>query len=110
MKKVFLIAFALTSIYSCNTTQQLTSKFNEFLKKHNYTKTATYNPITKATTITVSIENLYDTSKLQEICTQADITFKVVNSKVIVTATCPGAEKKIEEIFKQLTNSIIFKK
>ena len=110
MKRLFLIAIALSAVCSCNTTQQLTSKVNDFLKKHNYTKTATYNPLTKASTVTVSIDNLYDTSKLIEICTQADITFKVVQSKVIVTATCPGAEQKIEEIFKQLTNSIVFKK
>lgn len=109
MKKI-LFALALFTIASCNSTKQLTSKLNDFLVKHNYTKTAVYNPITKSTTVTVSIENLYDTGKLKDICSQADVTFKIVQGKVILTANCPGAEQKIEEIVKQLTNAIVFKK
>lgn len=110
MKKVFIISALFIAIASCNSTQQLTGKLNDFLQKHNYTKTATYNPVTKSTTVTVSIENLYDTQKLKEICDQVDVTFKVVGAKVIITANCAGAEQKVEDILKKLTNSIVFKK
>ena len=110
MKKILTIISLAVIFASCNSTKQLTTKLNDFLVKHNYTKTAVYNPITKSTTVTVSIENLYDTKQLKDICEQADVTFKIVQGKVIITANCAGAEKKIEDILQQLTSQIIFKK
>ncbi len=109
MKK-FLFAFiVLFTVASCNTTKQFTTSFNDFLKKHNYQEQAVYDQATKSTTFTASIEHLYDTTKLQEICSQADVTFKIVGAKVTITANCPGAEQKVQEIIKQLTKAIVFK-
>lgn len=111
MKKVFfLLAIVAMTVVSCNTTKQFTDSVNKFLKDHNYQKTSVFNEKTKSTKITVSVENLYDTSKVKEICTQADVTLEISKAKITIISDCPGAEQKIQDILKQLTSAVVFKK
>lgn len=109
MKSIFLFLTMTIALASCNQTKLVTNSINEFLKKHDYQQSAVYNPVTKSTKFTASISGLYDTTKLKELCENADITFKVVAGKIEVSGECPGAEQQIKDIFGQLFGKIVFK-
>lgn len=115
MKKIIalLTVAILFAVTGCNQTQLLTNNFNNWLKKHNYEQTAVYNKFTKSTHFVASIDVGYSAKtieNLENICTEADITYKVVKGKLIISADCAGAEQKVREIFGKLFNQIVSNK
>lgn len=97
--------FILSFMPSCNLQKQVP----QYLAKHNFVETHTLNPVTGETKFHASIETLYDTSKVAEMCSTADVCLHISQGSVVVDADCRGMGEKVYDVIKKLVSKIQFK-
>lgn len=112
MKKVFqiltVVALTLFTLASCNSTKLVNNSVQNFLDKHHFQETHTLNPATGETRFTASIDSLYDYSKVQAICAQADICMRISQGRIEIEANCDEGGEKLSELIKKLFAQIKF--
>lgn len=113
MKNLFLFLMMAATLASCNSTKLATNKVKDavdkFLADHNYQQTNVHDDATNSTIYTVSLENFYETDKVKAICSKADVTLKIADAKIEISANCPGAEQQIRAVMEQLFKAVVFK-
>lgn len=102
MKQLFIFLAIALVMSSCNTQKALT----KYLADHNFQQSVRTNPVTHQTVIIASIDSLYNYSKVQEICSQSDVTFHISKGSITVYAECQAAVDKVSDLLKKLLAAV----